>query len=101
MTDGKFRRRKPMEDMHEPEHYEPPAQDVFISALGALVIGALVWAGGYGTVLAIDFAGQTFGFYPPANPLINGAITTGYLVGPILAGLVAFWLSYRFLLKLD
>ena len=90
-----------MEDTHESEHYGPPPQDVFISALGALVIGGTVWAGGYGTVLAINYAAETFGIYPPANALINGAIQTGFLVGPILAGLVAFWLSYRFLLKLD
>jgi len=90
-----------MEDTHDPEHYGPPPLDVLISALGALVIGGVVWAGGYGTVLAINYAGETFGIYPPDNALINGAITTGYVVGPILAGLLASWLSYRFLLKLD
>lgn len=83
------------------EHYGPPPMDMFICFLGALVIGGIVWAGGYGTVAAINYAGQTFGIYPPANELINGAIQTGYVAGPILAGLLATWLSYRFLLKLD
>lgn len=89
------------ENTHEPEHYGPPPMDMFISALGALVIGGIVWAGGYGTVLAINYGAEMLGIYPPANPLINSAIQTGFLVGPILAALVAFWLSYRFLLKLD
>jgi hypothetical protein len=86
---------------NEHEHYGPPPADVVISALGALVIGGVIWAGGFGTVAAINFAAATFGIYPPANPLINGAITTGYLVVPILAGLGAAWFSYRFLLNLD
>jgi hypothetical protein len=86
---------------HESEHYGPPAMDVFISMLGALVIGGVVWAGGFGTVAALNYAGEIFQIYPPANQLINTTIQTGYVAGPILAGLLAAWLAYRFLLKLD
>lgn len=86
---------------NEQEHYGPPATDVFISALGALVIGGVVWAGGYGTVAGINYAAEQFAIYPPANQLINSAILTGYVAGPILAGLLAAWLSYRFLINLD
>jgi Na+/glutamate symporter len=75
--------------------------DVFISMLGALVIGGVVWAGGFGTVAALNYAGEMFQIYPPANQLINTAIQIGYVAGPILAGLLAAWLAYRFLLKLD
>ncbi|MEX2144175.1 MAG: hypothetical protein WD740_06230 [Anaerolineales bacterium] len=90
-----------MENTNEPQHYGPPPMDVFISVLGALVIGAVIWAGGYGTVLTLNFAGEAFGIYPPANSLIANAIQIGYVAVPILAGLMAFWISYRFLLKLD
>jgi hypothetical protein len=92
-----------MSEVHANEHElsGPPFTDVLISGLGALVIGGVVWAGGFGTVAAINYAGETFGIYPPANDLINGAIQTGYIAGPILAGLVAAWLAYRFLLNLD
>jgi hypothetical protein len=92
-----------MSEVHTNEHElsGPPFTDVLISGLGALVIGGVVWAGGFGTVAAINYAGETFGIYPPANDLINGAIQTGYIAGPILAGLVAAWFAYRFLLNLD
>jgi hypothetical protein len=90
-----------MEHTNENEHYGPPPMDIFISALGALVVGAVIWAGGFATVLAVNYAGELLGIYPPANPLINSAIQIGYTAVPILAGLAAFWLSYRFLLKLD
>lgn len=86
---------------NEHEHYGPPPMDVLISVLGAVIIGGVVWAGGFGTVAGINYAAQQFGIYPPANQLINTAIQTGYVVGPILAGLLAAWLSYRFLLNLD
>lgn len=89
------------EHTNESEHYGPPAIDVFISAMGALVIGSVIWAGGYLTVLGINYGLETFGLALPANPLINGAIQTSFVAVPILAGLVAAWLSYRFLLKLD
>lgn len=89
------------EHANESEHYGPPPMDVFISTLGALVIGGVVWAGGFGSVAAINYAGELLQMYPPANPLIATAIQIGYVAGPILAGLVAAWLSYRFLLKLD
>ena len=89
------------EHVSEQEHYGPPLIDVLISALGALVIGGVVWAGGFGTVAALNYAGQMFQIYPPANQLIATAIQIGYIAGPILAGLLAAWLSYRFLLKLD
>lgn len=86
---------------NEQENYGPPLIDVFVCALGALVIGGVVWAGGYGIVVGIDYAAQQFGVYPPANALINTAIRSAYVVGPILAGLLAAWRSYRFLLNLD
>ncbi len=89
------------EHTNEGEHYGPPPIDVFISLLGAIVIGGVVWAGGYGAVAAINYAGQIFQIYPPANSLINAAIQIGFIAGPILAGLLAAWLAYRFLLKLD
>ena len=89
------------ERANEHEQYGPPPMDVFISLLGALVIGCVVWAGGYGTVAAINYAGQMLQIYPPANSLIATAIQIGYIAGPILVGLVAAWLAYRFLLKLD
>ncbi len=75
--------------------------DILISMLEALMIGSTVWAGGYGAVALINYAGQVFQIYPPANSLIATAIQTGYIAGPILAGLLAAWLAYRFLLKLD
>ena len=90
-----------MEHTNQQEHYGPPLMDVVISALGALVIGGLVWAGGYGTVAALNYAGEAFGIYPPASGLINNATQFGYVAVPILAGLAATWISYRFLLKLD
>ncbi|MEX1247035.1 MAG: hypothetical protein WEA61_01015 [Anaerolineales bacterium] len=83
------------------EHYGPPPMDVFISLLGALVIGGVVWAGGAASVVGLNYAGEMLGISPPANPLINGAIQTGFVVGPVLVGLLAAWLSYRFLLRLD
>lgn len=89
------------EHTHEGKQYSPPFIDVLISLLGALALGGIVWAGGYGTVAALNFAGQTFEIYPPANPLIATAIQVGYVAVPILAGLTAAWLAYRFLLKLD
>lgn len=89
------------EHTNEREHYGPPPMDIFISLLGALVIGGVVWAGGYGTVAAINYAGPMFQIYPPANSLIATAIQIGFIAGPILAGLAAAWLAYRFLLKLD
>lgn len=85
----------------EHEHYGPPAMDVFISALGALVIGGVVWGGGAATVAGINYGAELLGIYPPANDLINGAILTGFTVGPILVGLLAAWIAYRFLLNLD
>jgi hypothetical protein len=89
------------EQVNENEHYGPPPMDVLISILGALVIGGIVWAGGYGSVAAINYAGQMFQIYPPANQLIASGIQIGYFAGPILAGLLAAWLAYQFLLKLD
>lgn len=89
------------ENAHEGEHYGPPPIDIFISLLGALVIGGVVWAGGFGTVEALNYAGQVVQVYPPANELMNTAIQIGFVAGPILAGLLAAWLAYRFLLKLD
>lgn len=89
------------EHANEGQQYGPPFIDVFISLMGALVIGGVVWAGGFGTVAAINYAGQMLQIYPPVNPLINTAIQVGFIAGPILAGLLAAWLAYRFLLKLD
>ncbi len=89
------------EHTNEGEHYGPPPTDVIISLLGAIVIGGIVWAGGYGTVAAVNYAGQTFQIYPPANPLINTLIQIGFVAGPVLAALLATWLAYRFLIKLD
>lgn len=89
------------EHLNENEHYGPPPMDVFISILGATVIGGVVWAGGYGTMAAINYAGQMFQIYPPANPLIATGIQIGFVAGPILVGLLAAWLAYRFLLKLE
>jgi hypothetical protein len=89
------------EKMHEDEQYAPPPMDVFISMLGALVVGGVVWAGGFGTVAALNYAGEMLQIYPPANELINSGIQIGFTAGPILAGLLAAWLTYRFLLKLD
>jgi hypothetical protein len=88
-------------ETHDNGHYGPPPMDVFISLLGAIVIGAVIWAGGFGTVLAINYGGEMLGIYPPANPLINTAIQIGYMAVPILAGVAAAWFSYRFLLNLD
>jgi hypothetical protein len=89
------------ENAHESHQYSPPFTDVLISLLGALVIGGVVWAGGFGTVAAINYAGEVFQIYPPANDLINTGIQIGFVAVPILAGLTAAWLAYRFLLKLD
>ena len=89
------------EHVNENKHYGPPLMDVFISLLGALVLGGVVWAGGYGTVAAINFAGQMFQIYPPANPFIATGVQIGFVAGPILAGLLAAWLAYRFLLNLE
>ena len=89
------------EKAHEGEHYGPPPIDIFISVLGALVVGGVIWAGGFGTVVAINYAGQMFQIYPPGNELISTGIQFGFVAGPILAGLLAAWLTYRFLLKLD
>ncbi|HLD93935.1 MAG TPA: hypothetical protein VI703_07015 [Anaerolineales bacterium] len=89
------------EHTNEGQQYGPPFTDVLISLLGAVVVGGVVWAGGFGTVAAIHYAGQVFQIYPPANQLINTVIQSGFVAGPILAGLLAAWLTYRFLLKLD
>jgi hypothetical protein len=89
------------ESTNEGGQYGPPFIDVFISLLGALVVGGIVWAGGFGTVAAINYAGQAFQIYPPANELINTVIQIGFVAGPILVGLLAAWLTYRLLLKLD
>ncbi|MEX2161339.1 MAG: hypothetical protein WD751_05425 [Anaerolineales bacterium] len=83
------------------EQYGPPPMDVFISLLGALVVGGVVWAGGVGAVAGLNYLGTMFAITPPDNALINGAIQTGFVAGPILIGLLAAWLTYRFLLKLD
>ena len=89
------------ENTHEGHQYSPPFTDVLISLLGALVIGGVVWAGGFGTVAAINYAGEALQIYPPANELVKTGIQIGFVAGPILAGLIAAWLAYRFLLKLD
>ncbi|MBX3047801.1 MAG: hypothetical protein KIT46_07775 [Anaerolineales bacterium] len=81
--------------------YGPPPMDVLISALGALVIGAVIWAGGFATFWGVDYLTSMFGIYPPADQLLNSAIRGAFVGIPILAGLGAAWASFRFLLKLD
>ena len=88
-------------NMEEAPQYAPPLQDVLVSVLGALVIGGVVWGSGVGVVAGINYGAALLEIYPPANEMINTAIQAGYVAGPILAGLLAAWLSYRFLLKLD
>lgn len=78
----------------------PSASDAIISMLAAAVIGITVWAGGVGTVAALNYAGEYFEIYPPANELINTIIQTGYVAVPILAGLGAAWFTYRFVIRL-
>lgn len=90
-----------MSETTNTHEYGPPAMDVFISALGALVIGAVIWAGGFITFWGVDYLTAMFGIYPPDNALLNGAIRAAFVGIPILAGFGATWAAYRFLLKLD
>ncbi len=88
-------------NMENNEQYGPPPMDIFISALEALVLGGTVWALGVAAVAGINYAGQTFGIYPPTNSLLNSAIQAGYVAGPILVGFLVAVFSYRFLVNLD
>lgn len=90
-----------MSETTNTHEYGPPPIDMLISALGALVIGAAIWFGGFATFWGVDYLTNMFGIYPPANELLNSAIRTGFVVIPILAGLGATLASFRFLLKLD
>ncbi|MCW5876787.1 MAG: hypothetical protein KIS85_07885 [Anaerolineales bacterium] len=89
------------ETANSTEQHGPPLMDVVISVLGALVVGGVIWAGGFGTFWGVDYLTEMFGIYPPDNLLLNGAIRAAFTGIPILAGLGAAWFSYRFLLKLD
>lgn len=88
-------------NIHETPQYGPPVADVVISALGALVIGFIIWGGGWITFYGWNYLAGVLQLNPPNDPTLNSAIQAAFTGIPILAGLVATWVSYRFLLKLD
>lgn len=88
-------------ETHEHDEYAgPSATDVIIALLTALTVAFVVWGVGVGVVAGINYAGEYFEIYPPANGLIANAIQTAYSLGPILAAIPAAWFTYRFVVRL-
>lgn len=80
------------------EHYSPPAGDVFICMLGALVAAGVAWS-----VLFGLFAGANYGltyFQITLPELAARALDLSSTVVPALAALIAGFIGYRFLMKL-
>lgn len=88
-------------ELHEHDEYAgPSATDVIIALLTAMTVAGVVWSVWVGVVAGINYAGQYFEIYPPANELIANAIQTAYTLGPILAAIPAAWFTYRFVIRL-
>jgi hypothetical protein len=88
-------------ETHEHNEYAgPSAFDVIVAMLAAFTVAGIVWATGVGVVAGINFAGEYFQIYPPANELIANAIQTAFALGPILAAIPAAWFTYRFVVRL-
>jgi len=86
------------ETHQELENYSPPAQDMFISALGALVFAGLAWAVVMGVFIGTNFGLEYFQITVPE--LVTTGLDLASKVLPVLAALITGWLSYRFLIRL-
>ncbi|MQC26944.1 MAG: hypothetical protein DWG76_05800 [Chloroflexi bacterium] len=69
--------------------------DFLVNSLTSLTFGGVVWATGYGLVAALHFGLAYFGLVMPIQPLLATAINIALIGGPILAGLLAAWITYR------
>jgi hypothetical protein len=88
-------------DIQEQETRGPAVSDVVISLLAALAVAGVVWGAGVGVVAGLNYAGEYFEIGPPTQPMIAGAIHTAYTIVPILAGIAAGWVAYRFVIRLS
>ncbi len=80
------------------EHYAPPTSDVVVCMLGAIVAAFVAWAAVYGLFVGLFYGITNFNIVLPelAVTALNGIAG----VSPLLAGLLAAVIGYRFLIKL-
>ena len=86
-------------DTHEGSaHYSPPANDVIICLLGALVAAGITWAIFFGLFAGANYGIAQFQITLPQFAL--DGLDLGAKIIPILGALVAGLVSYRFLIRL-
>lgn len=81
-----------------PAHYNPPASDVIVCLLGALVAAGITWAVVFGLFVGANYGITQFQITLPQ--IVLDGLDLGAKVVPILAALIAGLVGYRFLIRL-